>query len=151
MPSARQTLFWKYAAYFTGLVSVLLVVSGSLGGYFAYQQSTAALEELQRAKAQFAADDIANFIGRVEEALQSTVAKFTGRAVDAEDLRIELIGLLRHQPSITELHWVEADGAEGSRSRALPPIPRTHIGIGRAIPASSRPVQVCGMCRQCIS
>ena len=114
MPSRmRHTLFWKYAAYFSGLVSALLVLSGGLGGYFAFQQSTAALEELQRVKAQFAASEIANFIGRVEDTLQSTTNKFnTSERVDAESLRIELIGLLRHQPSITELHWIAADGRE---------------------------------------
>ena len=48
----RRTLFWKYAAYFSGLVSALLILSGGIGGYFAYRESTAALEALQRAKAQ---------------------------------------------------------------------------------------------------
>jgi len=72
----RHTLFRKYAAIFSGLVSMLLVLSGGLGGYFAFRQSTTALEELQRAKAQFAASEIASFIGRLEDALQLVVTKF---------------------------------------------------------------------------
>jgi len=114
MPSpARRTLFWKYAAYFSGLVSALLILSGGLGGYFAYRESAAALEALQSAKAQVAASEIASFIGRLVDDLQSVTTKFsTTGAVDEEDLRVELVALLRYQPSITELNWIAADGRE---------------------------------------
>ena len=123
MPSfVRRTLFWKYAAYFSGLVSALLILSGGVGGYFAYRESTAALEALQRAKAQIAASEIAGFIGRLEDDLQSVAAKFnTSGAADEEDLRAELVALLRHQPSITELHWIAANGREGYALSRLTP------------------------------
>ena len=92
MPSfVRRTLFWKYAAYFSGLVSALLILSGGVSGYFAYRESTAALKALQRATAQVAASEIASFIGRLEDDLQSVATKFnTSGAVDGEDLRAEL-------------------------------------------------------------
>ena len=98
MPSpARRTLFWKYAAYFSGLVSALLILSGGLGGYFAYRESAAALEALQRAKAQVAASEIASFIGRLVDDLQSVTTKFSSTgAVDEEDLRVELVALSTH-------------------------------------------------------
>jgi signal transduction histidine kinase len=113
----RHTLFWKYAGYFSGLVGALLVLSGGLSGYVAYRQSTTTLEDLQRAKAHFAASEIQNFIGRVEDGMVSTVTKFDatkggGAGGGAEDLRLELIALLRHQPSITELRWIDAGGRE---------------------------------------
>src|SRR5690349_16893102 len=109
----RRGLFWKYAISFSALVGALLVLSGGLGGYFAFRQATVALDDLQRAKANFAAEDIESSIGQLESALQSTVAKFNASdAVDEENLRLELISLSRHQPAITELFWLRADGSE---------------------------------------
>jgi signal transduction histidine kinase/CheY-like chemotaxis protein len=109
----RHTLFWKYVAIISGMVSALLVLSGGLAGYFAFRQSTAAMEELQRANARFAAGEIASFIERIEGALQAIAAKFdTSEIVGTEHLRVELIALLRYQPSITEVYWIAPDGRE---------------------------------------
>lgn len=110
---APRKLFWKYAAYFAGLVSALLILSGALGGYFAYRESVSALEEVQRAKANFAATQIANFVRGVQDALQAAVGKFnTTGPVDSDDLRLELVALLRHHPEISDLRWIAADGLE---------------------------------------
>ena len=108
-----HTLFWKYAAYFSGLVSALLILSGGLAGYFAYRQSVSALEELQREKARYVAYEIATFISGVEDTLQSTASKFSANdGVDVGVLSVELTALLRYQPSITEVYWVAANGRE---------------------------------------
>jgi signal transduction histidine kinase len=109
----RRTLYWKYAAYFTGLVSALLVLSGAVGGYFAYRESMSALEAVQRANARFTAAEIASFMQGALNAVQAAVDKFnTKEQVDAENLRIELLMLLRHHPEISDLRWIAPDGEE---------------------------------------
>jgi signal transduction histidine kinase/ActR/RegA family two-component response regulator len=91
----------------------LLVVSGGVGGYFAYRQAIAAQQQLQREKARSVARDIAEFVSRIENAMQATADKFRiDRIAGNDDLRIELIALLRHYPSITELRWLDVAGRE---------------------------------------
>lgn len=110
---AQRVLFWKYALWFSGLVIALLTLSGVVAGYFAYRQSIEALELLQREKVRFVAAGIDDFIGGVEEGLRLAAIKFAGaRPADVDDLAMEFIALLRHQPAISEVRWVDANGEE---------------------------------------
>jgi signal transduction histidine kinase/CheY-like chemotaxis protein len=109
----RRTLVWKYAAWFSGLVSILLVLSGALAGYFAYRQAMVAVEESQLQRARFVADSIAGVVGRVEDALALAVEKFGDNGpADVESLGVELIALLRNHPAVIELYWIAGDGRE---------------------------------------
>ena len=110
---ARRTLLWKYAAYFAGLVSLLLAISGIVSGYFAYRESIAALEEVQQATARYAA--IENFMLDVQRAMQASLEKFddNGAVVgDDDDLRLEFVALLRYHPEVSVLRWIGGDGDE---------------------------------------
>jgi hypothetical protein len=109
----RRTLLWKYAAYCAGLVSVLLAISGMVGGYFAYRESLTAVGELQQATARHAAQEIANYMLGVQQALRASLDKFNRAAEpDTNDLQIELVSLLRHHPEVSGLRWIGADGNE---------------------------------------
>lgn len=109
----RRTLMWKYASYFAGLVSLLLVASGAIGGYFAYRESLAALEEVQRATAHYAAREIETFMRGTQRAMLASATKFDGVGdVAREALRLELVGLLRQHSEISELRWIGANGRE---------------------------------------
>jgi signal transduction histidine kinase len=110
---ARRTLLWKYAAYFAGLVSLLLAISGAVAGYFTYRESLSGLEAVQLATARNAAKEIANFMRAVQQPLHASLDKFVpGTEPDVDDLRIELVALLRHHPEVSEIRWIGADGAE---------------------------------------
>jgi signal transduction histidine kinase/CheY-like chemotaxis protein len=109
--AARQSLLWKYTAHLGGLVSVLLVVSGALGGAFAYRESVSALQNLQQTRALFAAVQIDSFLKRQQKALLGIVTKLdTMDEVETEYLRIEVIALLRYHPEISDLRWIDSGG-----------------------------------------
>jgi signal transduction histidine kinase len=111
---ARRTLLWKYAAYFAGLVSLLLVASGAISGYFAYQESLAALEAVQKATANYAAREIEIFMRGAERAILASVAKFESspERPNESDLHLEFLSILRQHPEISELRWISAGGQE---------------------------------------
>jgi signal transduction histidine kinase len=110
---ARRTLLWRYAAYLAGLVSLLLVVSGIVAGYFAYRESIGALEAAQQATALSAAREITKFVRSVQQPLHASLDKFNIAAdPDLDDLRLELVALLRHHAEISDIRWIGPDGVE---------------------------------------
>src|SRR5258705_12363871 len=62
----RGTLFRKYVVYFVTLVTLALIASGGIGVYFTYQESKAALLDLQREKAAAAASRIDAYVQEIE-------------------------------------------------------------------------------------
>jgi signal transduction histidine kinase/CheY-like chemotaxis protein len=107
----RQSLLWKYTAYWGGLVSVLLIASGAIGGYFAYREAVAALHGIQQTRAHFAASEIETFMSRLQDSLHGIVAKLeTMGPLEPEHIRIELIALLRYHPEVSDLRWADGNG-----------------------------------------
>jgi signal transduction histidine kinase len=111
--AVRRPLLWKYAATLSLLVSVLLLAGGALGGWQLYQSERRSIERLQQAEARFAATEITGFMARVQGALRASAAKFSVLDKGAGDeLRFELVSLLRHHPEVAELRWIAASGRE---------------------------------------
>lgn len=109
----RGRLFSKYAAYFAGLVSLLLVASGALAAYFSYRESVLALQALQQEKAQAAAVQIQLFLAGIEKPLRWTLTDFeAGEATARGETRLELVRLLRRLPPVSKLHWLDEHGRE---------------------------------------
>lgn len=115
MPSGepRRTLFRKYAAYFAGLVSVALLASGLVGLYFAYHESRALIEELQREKVRAVALRIEQFARLIEAQLRAPLlVREAGASENPNELQLELIRLLRQAPAVIDVAWVDGSGVQ---------------------------------------
>jgi len=107
----RGSLFRKYVVYFVVLVSAALVVSGLVGMYFTYQESKAALLDLQREKAGAAASRIDAYVQEIEHQLGWMRLPQMGGA-SLEQRRIDFLKLLRQVPAITDLSYLDKTGKE---------------------------------------
>lgn len=117
--SPRGQLFRKYALYFVTLVSAALLSSGLIGLYFAYQESRAALYELQREKALAAAGKIEQYIQEIEHQLGWTLLPQAASQPAINQRRIDYLKLLRQVPSITDVALLDRAGREQLRVSRL--------------------------------
>jgi signal transduction histidine kinase len=109
--TARGSLFRKYVIYFVVLVSAALVVSGLVGMYFTYQESKAALLDLQREKAGAAASRIDAYVQEIEHQLGwMRLPQIGGSSL--EQRRIDFLKLLRQVPAVTDLSYLDRTGKE---------------------------------------
>jgi len=104
-------LFRKYFLLILGLVCGALLISGSVGLYFSYQENKLALLSLQREKAVGAAARIEQFIRQIEQQLAFSALPQLG-AAGVEQRRIEFLKLLRLVPAVTDIAWIDAHGRE---------------------------------------
>ena len=107
----RGRLFRKYFLLILGLVCGALLLSGSIGLYFSYQENKLALLSLQREKAVGAAARIEQFIRQIEQQLAFAALPQLG-AAGVEQRRIEFLKLLRLVPAVTDIAWIDASGRE---------------------------------------
>jgi signal transduction histidine kinase len=105
------SLFRKYVIYFVVLVSAALIASAAVGLYFTYQESKAALLDLQREKAGAAASRIDAYIQEIEHQLGwMRLPQIGGSSL--EQRRIDFLKLLRQVPAITDLSYLDRTGKE---------------------------------------
>src|SRR5467141_3721275 len=115
VPSARRglrrRLFAKYAAALVGLVSLVLLINGSLNLWFSYNEATDAAIRLQREKAVAAAQRIEEYIAEIEKQIGWTTATQWASA-PIEQRRFDFGRLQRQVPAITELIQLDNQGRE---------------------------------------
>src|SRR5258705_11069266 len=130
----RRRLFGKYAAALVGLVSLVLLINGSLNLWFSYDEATDAAIRLQREKAVAAAQRIEEFIAEIERQIGWTTATQWASA-PIQPRRFDFGRLQRQGPAVTQLIPLRNQGPgrpqasrpamEGGGSRGgLPPRPR---------------------------
>src|ERR1700737_1813544 len=107
----RRRLFAKYAAALVGLVSLVLLINGSLNLWFSYNEATDAAVRLQREKAVAAAQRIEEFIAEIEKQIGWTTATQWASA-PIEQRRFDFGRLEGQVPAITGLIPLDSHGRE---------------------------------------
>ncbi len=111
-------LFLKYVVLFVGLVAGVLAINAALDLYFVYQENRRASIEVQREKAEAAAQRVEAFVREIERQI-GWVAYTQFAALPAEQRRFDYGRLLRQVPAITELVQLDRQGREQLRVSRL--------------------------------
>jgi signal transduction histidine kinase len=122
----KRGLFLKYVVLFVGLVSGVLVINAALDLYFVYQDNRRASVEVQKEKAEAAAQRIELFVREIERQI-GWVSQATWEALPVEQRRLDDFRLLRQVPAIMELVQLDRQGREQLRVSRLSP---DEIGSG---------------------
>src|SRR5882672_4813671 len=114
----RRGLFLKYVVLFVGLVTGVLVINAALDLWFVYQDTRRASIEVQKEKAEAAAQRIESFVRNIENQI-GWVAQAQWAALPVEQRRFDDVRLLRQVPAITELVQLDRLGREQLRVSRL--------------------------------
>lgn len=133
----RRRLSRKYVVVLVTLVGGVLVLSGLVELYLAYQQTRRAVISVQREKASRAAERIEQFVGEIERHVRGTTHAATGsvpadllaasgfatqdawRSFIAEQREIDFLQVLRNVPAVMELRHLDESGRERIRVSRL--------------------------------
>src|SRR5471032_1599958 len=107
----KRGLFFKYVTAFVGLVTVVLVINAALDLSFVYQDNRRASIDVQREKAEAAAQKVESFVREIEHQI-GWVAYPQWAALPVEQRRFEFVRLQRQAPAITELTQLDRLGHE---------------------------------------
>jgi signal transduction histidine kinase len=107
----KRGLFFKYVTAFVGLVTVVLVINAALDLSFVYQDNRRASIDVQREKAEAAAQKVESFVREIEHQI-GWVAYPQWAALPVEQRRFEYVRLQRQVPAITELTQLDRNGHE---------------------------------------
>jgi signal transduction histidine kinase len=107
----KRGLFFKYVTAFVGLVTLVLVINAALDLSFVYQDNRRASIDVQREKAEAAAQKVESFVREIEHQI-GWVAYPQWAALPVEQRRFEYVRLQRQAPAITELTQLDRTGHE---------------------------------------
>jgi signal transduction histidine kinase/HAMP domain-containing protein len=110
----KRGLFLKYVVLFVGLVTGVLVINAALDMYFVYQDNRRASIEVQREKAEAAAQKIESFVRSIESQI-GWVTSAQWASLPDETRRFDYVRLLRQVLPITELVQIDPKGREQLR------------------------------------
>ncbi len=105
----KGKLFRKYAVLFVTLVTGALLANGLIEIYFSYQENKTALAHIQREKALASALKIEQFTSKIELQI-SWIAPWGPPGVSPDTN--EYLRLLRQDPAITEVRFIDFAGKE---------------------------------------
>jgi signal transduction histidine kinase len=114
----KRGLFLKYVVLFVGLVTGVLVINAALDLYFVNQDNRRASIEVQKEKAEAAAQRIEAFVRNIENQI-GWVAQAQWETLPVEQRRIDDLRLQRQVPAITELVQLDHQGHEQLRVSRL--------------------------------
>src|SRR5882757_3370903 len=114
----KRGLFLKYVVLFVGLVTGVLLINAALDLYFVYQDNRRASIEVQKEKAEAAAQKIESFVREIEHQL-GWVTQVQWAALPVEQRHLDYVRLLRQVPAITELAQIDRQGHEQLRVSRL--------------------------------
>jgi signal transduction histidine kinase/HAMP domain-containing protein len=104
-------LFLKYVVLFVGLVTGVLVINAALDLYFVYQDNRRASIDVQREKAEAAAQRLELFVREIERQI-GWVAHAQWDSLPIDQRRFDYVRLQRQVLAITELAQLDRTGKE---------------------------------------
>jgi two-component system, NtrC family, sensor kinase len=116
----RMGLAVKLALAFVGLVSLVLIVDGSVAMWLGYRAAENAATQMQQEKAQDAARRIEQFVSGIERQIGWTTPP-QWDALPLEQRRYDFIRLMRQVPAITELTQINGSGKEELKLSRIAP------------------------------
>lgn len=114
----RGSLFFKYVIYFASSVTLALLANVAISVYFASKETRAALLELQREKAEAAANRIETYVQEIERQISWLKLPNAGSG-NLEQRRFDYLKLLRQVPAITDIVQLDLKGREALKVSRL--------------------------------
>jgi two-component system, NtrC family, sensor kinase len=116
----RMGLALKLALAFVGLVSLVLIVNGSVEMWLGYRAAESVAAQIEQEKAQDAARRIEEFVSGIEQQIGWTTPP-QWDALPLEQRRYDFIRLMREVPAITELTEIDGAGKEQLKLSRIAP------------------------------